>query len=105
MNIIIPNYEILNFETESLVVSDIGVSKVCSQPLIKALRQLKLSKVMARTELDEVLSENGLNVNDAFRFLERIIPFRSAEEIYFEKTIIVHDWKKKLASRRCSKKG
>ena len=96
MNIIIPNYEILNFEKESLVVSDFGISKVYSQPLLKALRQLKLSHVMTRGELDEILMENGLNQNDAFEFLEEIIPFKSIDEIYFEKTIVVHDWKGKV---------
>lgn len=92
MNIIIPNYEILNFETESLLVSDIGISKIHSQPLSKALRKLKLSKVMTKVELDEVLAESGLNQSDAFAFLERVIPLRSVEEIYFEKTIVIHDW-------------
>ncbi|ANF87046.1 Microcin B17-processing protein McbB [Pseudomonas antarctica] len=92
MNIIIPNYEILNFETESLVISELGMSKVHSQPLLKALRKLKLSKVMTRVEFDEVLTENGLSKNKAFEFLERIIPFKFVEEVYFEETIVVHDW-------------
>ncbi|MFT0475292.1 McbB family protein [Pseudomonas antarctica] len=92
MNIIIPNYEILNFETESLVVSDLGISRIHSQPLLKALRKLKLSNVMSRGALGEVLTESGLNPNDAFEFLEGVIPFKSVEEIYFEKTIVIHDW-------------
>lgn len=33
MNITLPNYEIMNFATESLLVADRGVSKVHSQPL------------------------------------------------------------------------
>lgn len=77
MNITMPNYEILNFEAESLLISDVGVSKIHSQSLIRALRQLKLSKLMTKVELDEVLAENGLNQNDAFAFLERAIPLRS----------------------------
>lgn len=77
MNITIPNYEILNFEAESLLISDVGVSKIHSQSLIRALRQLKLSKLMTKVELDEVLAENGLNQNDTFAFLERAIPLRS----------------------------
>lgn len=93
MNIIIPNYEILNFETESLVVSDLGISRIHSQSLLKALRKLKLSNVMSREELDEILTENGLDQNNAFEFLEGVIPFKSVDEIYFEKTIVVHDWK------------
>ncbi|WP_256581730.1 MULTISPECIES: hypothetical protein [unclassified Pseudomonas] len=71
-----PNYEILNFEAESLLISDVGISKIHSQSLIRALRQLKLSKLMTKVELDEVLAENGLNQNDAFAFLERAIPLR-----------------------------
>lgn len=77
MNITMANYEILNFEAESLLISDVGVSKIHSQSLIRALRQLKLSKLMKKVELDEVLAENGLNHNDAFAFLERAIPLRS----------------------------
>ncbi|UII69573.1 McbB family protein [Pseudomonas sp. HN11] len=92
MNIIIPNYEILNFETESLLISDLGISKIRSQSLLNALRELKLSKSMTKAELDEVLAENGLNQSDAFAFLERVIPLKSVEDIYFEKTIVVHDW-------------
>jgi McbB family protein len=93
MNIIIPSYEILNFETESLVVSDVGISKIHSQPLLNVLRKLKLSNVMTKIELDELLAENGLIQSDAFDFLERIIPFKCIDEIYFEKTIVVHEWK------------
>jgi len=77
MNITMPNYEILNFEAESLLISDVGISKIHSQSLIRALRQLKLSKLMTKVELDQVLAENGLNQNDAFAFLERAIPLRS----------------------------
>lgn len=77
MNITMPNYEILNFEAESLLISDVGISKIHSQSLIRDLRQLKLSKLMTKVELDEVLAENGLNQNDAFAFLERAIPLKS----------------------------
>ncbi|ONH56040.1 McbB family protein [Pseudomonas cedrina] len=96
MNIIIPNYEILNLDKESLVVSDVGISKIHSEPLLNVLRKLKLSNVMTKVELDEVLAENGLVQNDAFEFLEKIIPFKCVEEMYFEKTIIIHDWKGKV---------
>ena len=92
MNIIIPNYEILNFETESLLISDVGISKIHSQSLLKALRQIKLSKLMTKVELEEVLAENGLSQSGAFEFLERVVPLRLAEEIFFEKTIVVHEW-------------
>ena len=95
MNISIPNYEILNFETESLVISDMGVSKVHSQPLLKALRQLKLSSWMTKDEVDEVLSENGLEADSAFECLKGMIPFRAVEEIYFEKTVIGHSLRKR----------
>ncbi len=42
MNIIIPSYEILNFETESLVVSDVGISKIHSQPSAKCASKVKI---------------------------------------------------------------
>ena len=93
MNIIVPSYEILNFETESLVISDMGVVKVHSQPLLAALRQLKVSNVTTRAEFDALLSGNGLNPKSAFDFLESVIPFRTVEDVYFEKTVVVHAWK------------
>lgn len=33
-----------------------------------------------------------MNACDAFEFLEKIIPLIAREEMYFEKTIVVHDW-------------
>lgn len=93
MNIIVPNYEILNFESESLVVSDMGISKIHSQPLLAALSQLKASDVTTREEFDALLSGNGLNPKSAFDFLESIIPLKTVEDVYFEKTVIVHTWK------------
>ena len=92
MNIAIPNYQILNFETESLVISDAGISKVHSQPILKALRQIQMSRALTKDELDEILADNGLNAASAFEFLEKIIPFTAAKELYFEKTIVVHSW-------------
>lgn len=92
MNIIVPNYEILNFEAESLVVSDIGMSKVYSKPLLKILRELKMFKEITKVELEELFVENGLDESSALEFIGKIIPFRRVEEVYFEKTIILHDW-------------
>ncbi|MBK3430516.1 MULTISPECIES: McbB family protein [unclassified Pseudomonas] len=92
MNIAIPNYQILNFETESLVISDAGISKVHSRPILKALRQIQMSRALTKDELDEILADNGLNAASAFEFLEKIIPFTAAKELYFEKTIVVHSW-------------
>lgn len=66
MNIAIPNYQILNFETESLVISDAGISKVHSRPILKALRQIQMSRALTKDELDEILADNGLNAASAF---------------------------------------
>lgn len=96
MNIIIPNYEILNFDVGSLIVSDTGVSKVHSQPMLEVLRELKLSRVMTKLEFDELLAKNGLDNSGAFEFLERIIPVRSVESIYFERTVIFHSWEGRI---------
>ncbi|MDQ0741026.1 McbB family protein [Pseudomonas sp. W4I3] len=92
MNITVPNYQILNFEKESLVMSEIGVSKVHSQSLLKALRAIQSTSLITKEELQAVLSENGLNPDSAFGFLEKIIPFKEVEDLYFEKIIVVHSW-------------
>ncbi len=93
MNIIIPNYENINFDTKGLFVSDVGISRVYSRPLLEVLKILSSSKVIAKEELDEILAEYGIDQNEAFEFLGRIIPLKAVEEIYFEKTVIAHDWK------------
>lgn len=93
MNVIIPNYEILNFDAENLVVSDVGISRIHSQSLLEVLRKLMLSKIMTKEELDEVLAESGIGGDEAFEFLERIIPLKTVDEIYFEKTMVIHDWR------------
>ncbi|MCF5658253.1 McbB family protein [Pseudomonas poae] len=96
MNIKIPNYEILNFDRESLIVSDVGVSKVHSQPLVNVLSKLQLSSMITKSEINELLLENGLDADKAFQYLEKIFPFKAVSDTYFEKIVIIHDWRGKV---------
>jgi len=89
----IQSYEILDFNSDNLVVSKKGVSKISSPPLLAALNKLKSYKNISRGELNEVLSTHGLNPEPAFDFLEKIISIKDAcEDLYFDKTIVAHDW-------------
>ena len=71
MNITVPNYEILNFENKSLVGPRNGGSKLNSQSLLKALRQLQMSEAMTKSQVDKILVENGFYANDVFEFLDK----------------------------------
>ncbi|NMZ23068.1 McbB family protein [Pseudomonas proteolytica] len=93
MNITIPSYEILNLESEDLIVSELGISRIHSKPLLSALRKLSSRLVMAEDEINEVFSEHGLMPSCAFDFLEAAVGLRrDVGEIYFKKTIFVSDW-------------
>lgn len=93
MNITIPSYEILNLESEDLIVSELGISRIHSKPLLSVLRKLSSRLVMAEDEINEVFSEHGLMPSCAFDFLEAAVGLRrDVGEIYFKKTIFVSDW-------------
>lgn len=91
----IQSYEILNFQTDNLVVSRKGVSKISSPSLLAALTKLKSYKNISKAEFLEILSEHGLNPEAAYGFLEKALSIKEDPgEIYFEKTIVAHDWDK-----------
>jgi McbB family protein len=91
----IQSYEILNFRSDNLVVSRKGVSKISSPSLLAALTKLKSYKSISKAEFLEILSEHGLNPEAAYGFLEKALSIKEDPgEIYFEKTIVAHDWDK-----------
>lgn len=91
----IQSYEILNFHSDNLVISKKGVSKVSSPSLLAALTKLKSYKNISRDEFNEILSEHGLNPEAAYDFLEKALSIKEDPgEMYFEKTIVAHDWGK-----------
>jgi len=93
MNLTISSYEILNFSSENLLVSKRGVTKVNSRSLLAALRKLQSYTSISKGELDDMLSEHDLNPSEAFEFLEKAISIKQCvDDIYFEKTIVAHDW-------------
>lgn len=93
MRLSMSNYDILNLTHDALVVSDRGISKISSPPLLNALSRLKNYSTITRSELDEILTENGLNPETAYTFLESAISIRPAYAPHFEKVFIIHDWK------------
>ncbi len=97
MKLNIQNYEILNFPSDNLVISERGISRISSPPLLEALTKLKHYDNITKLKLNEILSEHGLNPESAYNFLERVLAIREAvDNTYFEKTIVVHEWSGKI---------
>lgn len=93
MKLNIQSYEILNFPSGNLLVSKRGVSKINSLSLLAALSKLQSYTSISKAELNDVLSEHGLNPEAAYKFLEKAISIKEAiGDLYFEKAIVAHDW-------------
>lgn len=101
MIIKIPNYEILNFDKNSLIISESGISKIHSQPLLNALKKMKTHSALTEEDVAEIFAENGLTPNSTFEFLEKALGLKRYEnEAYFEKTVIISDWSGKVELER-----
>ena len=93
MKLHMQNYEILNFPTDNLVISEKGITKINSPSLLAALNKLQSHRVISKTKLKEILSDHGLNPESAYDFLEKALSIKEAiSNLYFEKTIVAHDW-------------
>ncbi|WP_408597099.1 McbB family protein [Pseudomonas sp. PLMAX] len=94
MMLTIQSYDILNFPTDSLIVSRRGVSKISSPDLLAALTKLKKYTNISKVEFDQILMDHGLNPECAYEFLEKALSIKDCTNLYFEKTIVAHDWGK-----------
>ncbi|MHC6224737.1 McbB family protein [Pseudomonas sp. X10] len=89
------NYEILNFETEPLVYSAKGITKITNPNLASALHKIiKLKETgVAPSLIEEILKEEGVHAQSALQFLKDIaILSNDIPAPYFSKAVIYCDW-------------
>lgn len=98
MNLIYSYYDIIDFPNESIIVSSIGVSKIASPKLLNALQELKKQHQtsIAKAHLDQILLKHELPQPETLLFLQSAIGLNpEPSDIYFKKTLILHDWEEK----------
>ncbi|WP_449431833.1 McbB family protein [Pseudomonas putida] len=89
------NYEILNFESDPLIYSSHGITKITDTHLAQALRKInERNKNEASIEfIQETLSREGLCVESAIEFLKSIaVLAHDTPQPYLQRTIVFCDW-------------
>lgn len=95
MQIRINNYEILNFDTDTLLYSEKGITKIHSPNLERALRAIKETHLPETTtgQLNRVFQEHNLEPDEVLEFLKQVLTISQIKENpYFNKAHIYHDW-------------
>jgi McbB family protein len=93
MKLSIQNYNLLNFNSDSVVISQKGVSRVKSPSLLEVIRRLNNRSSITDNELLGLFSEYNLDQEEAYQSLEGIIDIQTEKDAFYFKTIIVaHDW-------------
>jgi McbB family protein len=94
MKLKIQNYNILNFENQNILISETGVTKVNSPSLLKIITTLKGRASISDHELYDLFHQHNLDKGDAYLSLEAMLGLHhEPQDIYFDKTTIIHDWK------------
>lgn len=99
MDLYISDFQIIKLLDQSIVVSEKGVALIHSPQLLQALYKLRAltSAPQAKTDIYTILEEYGLDANEAFEFLERVLKLRKTTlNLYFKQIIIAHDWSSDL---------
>ncbi|MDZ3993785.1 McbB family protein [Pseudomonas sp. Teo4] len=100
------NYEVLNFETDHLVYSASGITKIKNNSLTNALKQLiKLKKTeVAYKKIQDILHSQGLCSESTVKFLREISVLGDPpSSTYFEKAVIYCDWEIPLSEAKALK--
>lgn len=92
MKLSIENYNLLNFNNDSIIISPKGVSRVTSPSLLDVLKKLQNRTSISEADLSSLLSEHHLDYEDAYRSLEKSVGLKSDRPLFFEKIIVAHDW-------------
>lgn len=96
MHLKIHNYEMLNFESQKLIISEKGISKINSDPLWSVLRELQESQDGTITDaaLNELIIKNELPNPTTRNFLNTAIKIQNhLKNPYFEEVLIIHNLK------------
>lgn len=95
MQIKIQNYEILNFDTYSLVGSEKGISRVTSKRLIAALEEIKFlcERHLDTKTLDLILAKHKLDKEPTLNQLKTQLSIETdVPNAYFESVYILNGW-------------
>ncbi len=90
----IHNYEILNFDSEPMIFSSTGFTKITDPKLAKALRHIAdtQSSLLHRDELEQILTKEGLHLQSSIEFLKSILIVGDQTNApYFENAILYSD--------------
>lgn len=88
------NYEMLNFNSEKIIISEKGISKINSPLLWNALLDLKsiIGNDIHDEHLDKLIEKHDLPTNDTKSFLKTIVRFNTRTvDKYYDETFIIHD--------------
>lgn len=95
MNVLrIYNYEIMNFESDPLVFSSAGFTKITEPGIVSALMKIEQtqSKYIKRQDLERILKAENLDPLSAVDFLKSLLILEEGvKQPYFEHVIIYHD--------------
>lgn len=95
MQIRINNYEILNFDTDILLYSEKGITKINSSDLELALIAIKETHLPETTteQLQKTFREHNLEPNETLELLKKVLAINPIKENpYFQQARIYHDW-------------
>ena len=95
MRIKIQNYEILNFESYSLIGSEKGISRVKSKKLIAALEELKpiCEKPITPETLESILAKHDLDKSASSQLHHHLAIESEVPPPYFDAVYVLHGWK------------
>lgn len=88
------NYEILNFDTEPMVFSATGFTKITEPNITNALKRIEKirSKYIHYDALQQLLRDENLHPDTAIQFLKSLLIIsEKAETPHIKNTIIYHD--------------
>lgn len=97
MELRISEFQIVELDPFTIIISEKGVVKIKSIPLVKALYELNQCTLQptftTKKYILEILEKYSLPPEETFLFLEQILTFQKKELTpYFAQIIIAHDW-------------
>lgn len=93
MKLSIQNYNLLNFNDNYVIISEKGVSRVNSTPLVEVVRALNNRNTITDDELFALFDEYSLNPDEAYTSLQASLGLAPvSKNEFFSSVILAHDW-------------
>ncbi|MNJ34883.1 hypothetical protein D3C77_296090 [compost metagenome] len=95
MLIKVNNYEILNFETDTLLYTKSGITKLNSSPITSLLSELEEFKAqtLSRSNLIEIIEQYNLNPQETLSFLNNTYTIQSVNaKTHYSTARLYLDW-------------